>query len=217
MKTEERLMAMYANANPVELEDLLNMVELENAEYLATLEQRSSEMTDLDTETKEKTSDKRSWGVWLVAAAAALILGVALVLVTQSNDEAPVAETTSDPTATWNGDDCVYTGPSESELNSTVTFTVINESDTTDIGFSIWRLTSGVTAEELESGGIVETAGPGDGYASASFPPTPIGEPQGFRAFFDTPGQWGINCFESSGPSDDELGNDHITMFTVKG
>jgi len=217
VKTEERLMAMYANANPVELEDLLNMVELDNAEYLATLEQRSSEMTDLDTEKQEQTSDKRSWGIWLVAAAAALILGVALVLVTQGNDQAPVAAQPVAPTATWNGDDCIYTGPSEFELNSTITFTVINDSNTSDMGFSIWRLTSGVTAEELEAGGIFETAGPGDGYTSANFPPTPIGEPQEFRAFFDTPGQWGINCFESSGPGDDELGNDHITMFTVNG
>ena len=217
VKTEERLMAMYANANPVELEDLLNMVELDNAEYLATLEQRSSEMTDLDTEKQEQTSDKRSWGIWLVAAAAALILGVALVLVTQGNDQAPVAAQPVAPTATWNGDDCIYTGPSEFERNSTITFTVINDSNTSDMGFSIWRLTSGVTAEELEAGGIFETAGPGDGYTSANFPPTPIGEPQEFRAFFDTPGQWGINCFESSGPGDDELGNDHITMFTVNG
>ncbi len=123
----------------------------------------------------------------------------------------------SEPTATYNGDDCVYDGPSEFELDSTVIFTVINESDTTDIGFSIWKFPSGMTAEELESGGIFETAGPDDDFTNAAFPPTPIGEPEDLRAFFDTPGQWGINCFESSGSGDDELGNDHITMFTVNG
>jgi hypothetical protein len=174
-------------------------------------------MTDLGTETQEQTSDKRSWGIWLVAAAAALILGAALVLVTQGNDEAPVATQPGPPTATWNGDDCEYTGPSEFELNSVITFTVINDSDTTNIGFSIWRLTSGMTAEELESGGVFETAGPGDTFTTANFPPTPIGEPEELTAILVTPGQWGINCFESSGSGDDELGNDHITMFTVNG
>ncbi len=120
-----------------------------------------------------------------------------------------------EPTATYNGDDCDYDGPSEFELDSTVTFTVINESDTTDVGFSIWKFPSGMTAEELESGGVFETAGPGDTFTTANFPPTPIGEPEELTAFFNTPGQWGINCFESSGPGDDELGNDHISMFTV--
>ena len=48
-----------------------------------------------------------------------------------------------EPTATYNGDDCDYDGPSEFELDSTVTFTVINESDTTDVGFSIWKFSDG--------------------------------------------------------------------------
>jgi len=125
--------------------------------------------------------------------------------------------TNSEPTATYTGDGCDYDGPSEFDVNTTVTFTVINDSDTTNIGFSIWKFPSGMTAEELESGGIFETAGPEDDFTTANFPPTPIGEPEELRAFFDTAGQWGINCFESSGPGDDELGNDHITMFTVNG
>lgn len=48
-------------------------------------------MTQLDTEKTESKEDKRSMVPWLVAAAATVILGVAIILVTQSTEEAPPA------------------------------------------------------------------------------------------------------------------------------
>ncbi len=41
----------------------------------------------------------------------------------------------SEPTAIFTGSACDYSGPSEFDVNSTVTFTYTNESDTTGAGF----------------------------------------------------------------------------------
>ena len=121
--------------------------------------------------------------------------------------------TSGDPSATYTGDECDYDGPSTFDLNTTVTFTVTNESDHTDVGFGIWKFPSGVTSEEIFSEGIFQAAGPGDAFAAVSSSPTPIGEPEGLDVFFDTPGQWGINCFVFA--DDRSPGQDHTTMFTV--
>jgi hypothetical protein len=119
----------------------------------------------------------------------------------------------SEPTATYTGDECDYDGPSNFDLNTNVTFTVTNESDHTDVGFGIWKFPSGVTSEEIFSEGIFQAVGPGDDFAAVSRSPTPIGEPEALGVFFDTPGQWGINCFVFA--DDRSPGQDHTTMFTV--
>lgn len=95
--TEQRVMATLAHSNPVpDIEDI-DLVEVGATDYLATLE-RSSEMTQLETDTKEQVIGKKPIGVWLVAAAAALILGAAILLVTQGSEEAPVATEPTPPT-----------------------------------------------------------------------------------------------------------------------
>ena len=119
----------------------------------------------------------------------------------------------SEPSATYTGDACSYDGPSNFDLNTTVTFTVTNESDHTDVGFGIWKFPSGVTSEEISSEGIFQAAGPGDDFAAVSSSPTPIGEPEALSVLFDTPGQWGINCFVFA--DDRSPGQDYTTMFTV--
>ena len=116
----------------------------------------------------------------------------------------------SEPTATYTGEACDYDGPSEFEVDTTVTFTVTNESDTTDVGFAIWRFPSGVTPEEIYSEGIFEAIGPDDDFVVLSAAPTPLEEPQDLTVAFDTSGQWGINCFDLSAGE-----GDYTTMFTV--
>lgn len=119
----------------------------------------------------------------------------------------------SEPTATYTGDGCEYDGPSDFDLNSSVTFTVINESDSTNTGFAIWKFPSGVTPEEIFEKGIFSAAGPDDELIVSNSRPTPIGEPLDLAVSFDTPGQWGINCFFFT--DDASPGNDYTTMFTV--
>ena len=53
---------------------------LDAAAYLANLETRSSEVTQRDTKPTEQNGDKRSPMMWLVAAAAVIVIGVALSL-----------------------------------------------------------------------------------------------------------------------------------------
>lgn len=88
MSNETRLLALFQEANPVPDEHAME-TDVKPAAYLATLEQRSSEMTQLDTRPK-RTSEQRRGRLLLVAAAAAVVLGVAIVILTQANEERPV-------------------------------------------------------------------------------------------------------------------------------
>ncbi len=125
--------------------------------------------------------------------------------------------TTGDAIATYDGSECVYEGPTEFDLNSTVTFTVTNESDTTDMGFSVWSVPEGTTADEILEDGIFELLGITDvdewpGFYAALFPPTAIGTSETLRVFLDKPGLHAFNCFDAS-----TGGRNHAIMFTVNG
>jgi len=133
--TEEKGVMMLAGANPVPQLDLVD-VDVEAAMYLATLEQRSSEVTNLDTKQAEPTSPKRPLGPWLIAAAAAVILGVAIVLVTSNSETAPVA-TTPTPTSVVDAAPTTISGQTETTSAPTTTLgqssTTVIESALSDI------------------------------------------------------------------------------------
>ncbi len=141
-----------------------------------------------------------------------LLIVVPLVLALAS------CSTSSEPTATYTGDDCDYDGPSEFDVNSTVTFTVTNESDTTDVGFSVLKFPEGTTAEEIFDEGIFNILADFDNalidFRSA---PTVIGEEYDLTVTFTETGQHGINCFDLSAGGVDETEADYVTMFTVNG
>lgn len=90
MITEQRVMATLADSNPVPDLDELDLVQLGTANYLANLEQRSSEVTQLDTKA-DTPQRKRNRGLIVVlAASVAVILGVVVVLL--QDDSSPVAD-----------------------------------------------------------------------------------------------------------------------------
>ncbi len=94
MITEDRGLMMLAEANPVRELDSID-VDVEAASYLATLETRSSEVTQLDTrpETPKKTTNR---GMIIgLAASVAVILAVTVALLLPSAGEEPVAATTT--------------------------------------------------------------------------------------------------------------------------
>jgi hypothetical protein len=115
------------------------------------------------------------------------------------------------PTATYTGDACDYDGPSEFDVNSTVTFTVTNESDTTNIGFSVLKFPEGTTAEEIFNEGIFNFVG--ESAIIKGVPrPTEVGTEYDLTVTFNETGQHGINCFDPGGA---ETEADYVTMFTV--
>lgn len=89
MISEERLLELFAQDNPIPDVDELDLGNLESAAYLATLERRSSEVTRLDTENETQQSSGRRL-TWLVAATVAVVvIGLALILANLGGAEDP--------------------------------------------------------------------------------------------------------------------------------
>ncbi len=137
-----------------------------------------------------------------------LLIVVPLVLALAS------CSTTSDPTATFTGGACDYDGPTEFDLDSTVAFTVINDSDTTNMGFGVWSVPEGTTADEIIEEGLFDLLGITNvddwpGFYTALFSPTAIGSTGTMTVILDTPGQHALNCFDATADLD------YPIMFTV--
>ena len=94
MSTESEVMALLEEGNPATEVPETAWSETNAAAYLATLEQRSSEVTQLDTRPQrtrtEPTSQKQPPMRWLVAAAVIILAGVAFLLTNLGSDEPPV-------------------------------------------------------------------------------------------------------------------------------
>lgn len=116
-----------------------------------------------------------------------------------------------EPTATYTGGACDYDGPSEFALNSTVTFTVTNESDNSDIGFGVLKFPEGSTAAEAFKLGIFNVVGD-DAIINHVPTPTAAGTAYDLTVTFNETGQHGINCFDLARG---ETEADYVTMFTV--
>ena len=84
------------------------------------------------------------------------------------------------------------------------------------MGFSVWSVPEGTTADEILEIGIFEVVGGGPpaedapGFYGASFAPTPIDETGFFTVSLDTPRQHAYNCFDLT-----DTGGDHAIILTV--
>ena len=101
MITEEQMKTLFTYANPIPEPEEIDLGEVRGTAYLATLQQRSSNMTQLDTRLTEASEKKRPVTTWLVAAMAIVVIGVVLIFTNQSSD-APVA-TVPTPTTVADG------------------------------------------------------------------------------------------------------------------
>jgi len=86
---EERVFTLLIESNPIPEVDALDVDEVGGARYLATLEQRSSEVTQLDTKPKDQEQKKTVRQRWLVAAVVVILAGVALIFINQSGETPP--------------------------------------------------------------------------------------------------------------------------------
>lgn len=91
MITEERVMATLANSNPVPDIENIDLVQVGSASYLATLGQRSSEVTQLSTEKQKTPKPNRTSIGWLAAAFVVVVVGVAILILNQGVEETPPA------------------------------------------------------------------------------------------------------------------------------
>ncbi len=96
MNIETQVLALFEEGNPIPDLDELEPVDIDAAAYLATLEQRSSQVIQLDTKQNDQAQKKTVRQRSLVAAVAIILAGVALIFINQSG-ETPVADQPFDP------------------------------------------------------------------------------------------------------------------------
>lgn len=114
MITQEKVLELYDRANPVKIGDYPTITQ-DPAAYLATLDQRSSEMTELDTKPVKEDKPKGRRGLLVMSAtAAALVVIVGVVLAFTTGDGTDVASGDSRLVQfTFDGEQCTYEGPAE--------------------------------------------------------------------------------------------------------
>lgn len=95
MTTEERVWTLLVEANPIPEVGASDPEEIDIATHLATLEERSSEMVQVDTESKAEQRRRRGKTRWLAAAAVLVaIVGAVALVISQRMDDKPLAEAT---------------------------------------------------------------------------------------------------------------------------
>ncbi|MCZ6461502.1 MAG: hypothetical protein O6705_04615, partial [Actinobacteria bacterium] len=96
-----------------------------------------------------------------------------------------------------------------------MTFTFINESDTTGVGFVVWTVPDGTTAAEINEKGIFEATGTRQGntapyeFWEAKFPPTQLDTEYQVTVTLDRAGLYSVNCFVDIGTPVNTHRNDH--------
>ncbi len=132
---------------------------------------------------------------------------------------AACGSSSSEPAKIYDGNGCTYDGPTEFDLNSEVTFTFMNESEDTGVGFVVWTVPDGTTAEEIEEKGIFGATGTQQGntapyeFWEAKFPPTQLDTEYQVTVTLDREGLYSVNCFVQTGPPNTH----YATIITVSG
>ena len=149
MTDQERVMTLWADANPIRNADVAELERDDSATYLATLTQRSSEMTKLETD-RDIPADPKPRRPWWVAVAAAavgvLVIGAVYQFLAQNDifgSPAVVAEVRFD------GQECVYSGPTSFKAGD-VEFTFHNVYEDGRSRFDIINLHEGKGTNDLD-------------------------------------------------------------------
>ena len=158
---EDRVAALMADANPVPDYEQIELA-AKGAAYLATLDQRSSKVAQLDTRPTEQQDQKRQLMPWLAAAVAAVVLGaVALLLVNQGNDDTPPATSPSPstvPASLESFEEIWATGGVEVQFKGAA-YVISEGGSRSDSGQWAFQdgeitLTSGADSEDCSSGAV---------------------------------------------------------------
>lgn len=97
------------------------------------------------------------------------------------------------PTATFDGDACIYQGPSDFAQGE-YPFVFANEAET-KAGMAVWKIPDGMTTGEVEAaGGVFYVANPVMDIGGSERGIDP-GNTVEVATLLDRPGTWLINCF----------------------
>ena len=130
-----------------------------------------------------------------------------------TTQEAPTA--TSEATATYTGGACTHDGPSEIDLNSEVTFTLIDETESDSVGLGLWAVPAGTTTEQIHDDGIFSLeSGGGENVEWSSETQVSDFEWQ-FTVTFSESGLHAVNCYDTSGGEHGGAGLDYPKLITV--
>lgn len=91
MKTQDQVWSALVDSNPVPDVDVFGRQSVDEATHLATLQQGSSEVTQLSTKQQETQKRNRAGIAWLAAAAVVALVGAAIIFLNQGNEEQPPA------------------------------------------------------------------------------------------------------------------------------
>lgn len=108
MVTEEHMRALFVRANPVPDATSMELDPIQAAAYLETLEDRSSDMTQVDMATPAGVGKRRPMGAMLAGAAAVVVIAVVGVIVAQSGGDDPDVFSSEDFHGLWQTHDGVY-------------------------------------------------------------------------------------------------------------
>ena len=97
-----------------------------------------------------------------------------------------------DPTATFDGSACTYTGISDFGLNERSPFVFRNESGV-EAGMGVWKVPDGTTIEDIAAGDILQIADFEPDMRGAD--QAPAGGSATVSVLLDVASDWFINCF----------------------
>lgn len=119
MSKETQILALFEEANPVPDDQVMVRSDAEPAAYLATLQQRSSDVIQIDERAEEQKTTRKPWLIAATAAALVVVAGAMAFLLNQGEtEEAPVVTQPSAEPGTiegyWSGEEAdFYFGESE--------------------------------------------------------------------------------------------------------
>ena len=144
MTSEDRVIALWVDANPIRNSDVAELDQSDGSTYLATMTQRSSEMIELDTKPDERKRARPS--IWMVAAAAAVVLALGAGSQMLGGGEL-FGSAVPELLVAFDGENCVYDGPATVGAGD-VEFTFHNTGSTTN-RLALVELNEGKTALDL--------------------------------------------------------------------
>ena len=106
---------------------------------------------------------------------------------------------TEEATTTFDGSGCSYSGLSEFDRDTEVTFNFINTSDGTSAGYAIWKVPDGTTVADIQEKSIFGIGASQTPDMRAAALPSSPGLDKQLVVVLDTPGLWVVNCFTPDG------------------